>query len=433
LTGQDKALVDKAVFTGQVFKKTNVWVMGQTVYFIAGRGVNETADGLWGVRKVLKDKAVQLSKVVEDEGECRVSEDCGSDYYGPWVCSDRMRAARVLYKPYCRYGVCMQKGMRSSTRTCRRNEVCISFLGCVSNKTLPVSDGVYTPFFRTWLSRERQTAIKGHDVKLVLYARSYANETLKCEYYDGEWKSMGRLSGNNTATVLLNVSTNTTGRFNMTQRVRCGNVTGDDDEFRTRYYAEHNFTLMVIPPPIAFTFTLTPANVTLADCFDEKNVTIRIENLCGNNISCNYTVGEALTQVFITRPGVTYNVSERRWVFNRTNVTYAYMSYYSGSDFQNASVRKKDADGNYYWYNVSQADIDAYANEPKNYSFVNVTSGLKKVSTYYWDYPHWSENVFWVDSEECMLRWVPVGVTCTDEYGQRTTLNKDIYLNYTYD
>ncbi|MFH1055058.1 MAG: hypothetical protein V1744_03065, partial [Candidatus Altiarchaeota archaeon] len=431
LTEEDKAAVLNAVFTGVVMKKTNLWVTGQTVYFVAGYGVGETADALWKSRDQILATAAELA-AKEESPECSSNEDCGSSYHGPWICRNRENAARVLYKPYCERGVCVQRAQKPSNRDCKSNEVCFSFEGCVSNRTLPVVESVHAPLFYTWLSSERAVAIKGRGVKLVLYARSYLNETTECEYYDSDdgWTSMGNPSVNGSVEALLNVSSDTIGQSILAQRIRCSNATSDEEESIPLYYAEHNFTLNIIPPPIAFTFTLTPQNITLSDCFDRRNVTLRVENLCGHNITCSYSVGGTVGAVSIRKPGDYINVTNRRWVWSIENSTPGYLSYYSGSDFPSTSYNVTDEEGNVTTKYVSQATVDAYATLPKNFTYYNVTTILNETSSYAWYYDPWVDNILFVDSGECQLNRIPVTVTCTDEYSQLTTLKKNITLKY---
>ncbi len=431
LTDADKNKILKAVFDGVALKKTNVWVNGQTVYFIAGYGSNETASAAWSARDTVLDKARGLA-TSPDTSECTVNSDCGTSYYGPWVCTNRQKAVRTLYRPVCRLGECVQRADRPSTVSCSAGKICLSFEGCVDKSLLRHYDGIYRPLFTSWLSSERVTAIKGHDVKLVLYARGYRlNDTMQCQYYDSSdgWTDMGDVTANTTIETKLTLSSNSTGRIIFTQRIRCGNETSSG-EFVTLYYGEHNFTLLSIPPPMAFTFTLTPANVTLDSCRGRQNVTLRIENLGATNITCNYTVGREVNTVFVPRVGSTVNRTERRWVFDQWNTTYTLLSYYSGSDFTNVSYESVDDDGDPVGTNITQEMIDQYANASKNVTYYNFTAELEVTARYRWDVPHWSKNIFWVDSDECSRYAIPVQVTCTDEYGQLTTLERIIYVDH---
>ncbi|MBD3387347.1 MAG: hypothetical protein GF416_00170 [Candidatus Altiarchaeales archaeon] len=434
LTEEDKALIMKAVLTGEAFEKRNVWANGQTVYFIAGHGTEETERALQSSRKKIAAKAVEYADMVEDAPECVKNDDCGTPYHGSWICRDRFTSMRSLYSPICRKGVCMVKSEKSSTRNCERDERCVPYVGCVHNKTaLAYNDMVaHLPNMTSWISKERDTIIKGHATKLVLYFKNNNNRTnMKCEYYDSsEWTSTGTVTANGTVEERLNVTSNSTGKRVYSFRVRCGNVSASGESL-VEYTATHNFTLNVIPPPLAFTFSLTPGNVSLDDCFDRENVTLRIENLCSHNITCNYTVFNVLYQVDVRPVGETYNVSNKGWQWIVKNDTHTYMTYYTGADFSNSSYCKKDANGTTICYNYSGIR-ESYTHDV-NVTYYNLTVYKNTTSTYSWDHPHWTENIITVDSAECYIRWIPVTVTCTDEYGQVTTLEKRIWLEYTYD
>ncbi|MFH0863408.1 MAG: hypothetical protein V1875_10345 [Candidatus Altiarchaeota archaeon] len=436
-TDEDKNQVLRSVLTGSVFKKTDVWVAGQTVYFIAGWGFNETADALWSSRETIRDEA--SLRVAPAEGgliaECLHNADCGSAYWGPYVCSTKKTSARVMYSPLCARGRCIQRSGTPSTRGCGEGS-CLPFIGCVSQSQLGVFEGVRTPMFYSWLSADRGTSIVGKSVKLVLSVKTYLNETMNCQYYGDGWEGMGELalnrSLNHTIELLINVSSNQIGSRTFLQRIRCGNESTDNSgEFNMLYYAEHNFTLMSIAPPLAFTFSVHPGNVSFAGCFDRANVTLRVENLCSHNITCRYSVGGMRGQLDILPVGKTYNLTGGYWTWGHVNeTTYDYLDYYSGADFRNGTYVTYDENETPITLNYSQAEIDRYANEPYNitirlpYFYKNVSDN----STYQWDYPHWSENRFTVDSRECTVDRIPVTVTCTDRYNQTSTLKKDIPL-----
>ena len=290
LTDSDKAAVMGAAFTAAVIKKRDVWVGGQTVYFVAGWGVNETADGLWASRETLLGEALASVGV---GGGCSSNLDCGTPYWGPYVCTTRREASRVMYTPVCVGGSCRLRSGRPSVDGCGVGEVCVSPVGCVPASKLTVSDGVRRLMFHTWVTSDVAASTVGRNASAVVYVRTYLNESMRCQYYgpgSGGWADLGvfNASANSTLQRRIVFSSNVTGRFVFPVRVRCGNISGDasSSEFTTLFYAEHNVTFNIAPPPIAFTFTVKPDVLVLPDCFGGGNVSLRIENLCGHRIRC---------------------------------------------------------------------------------------------------------------------------------------------------
>jgi len=439
LTEEDKAAVLKAVFTGVLFKKTDVWAKGQSVYVVAGYGVNETQDGLMKGSDVIAEKALELNRTkgtAQAQPECVKNDDCGTPYYGPYICSTRKEAARVLYTPSCVRGVCSVKAGRPSSIGCFGNYICLSFLGCVDKTRLPEFESLRRPMFTSWISTDRATRIAGQGADFVLYARTILNDTMRCEYYDDEWENMGTITTNNTLEIMRNVSSDRYGKVVYTQRIRCGNASYSS-EFTPIYYAEHNFTLNNIPPPMMFTFSLRPETVNLRGCFDRRNVTLRIENLCSHNITCQWSFGMLYGSAMVRKPGENYTVYNYRWGWSLENTTYNYLSYYTGADYGNSTTYQQeqiDDDGNTVIVNktLPQSLIDYYARFPKNLTIFKPTTFLNETSRYEWDFPHWWEGTFLVDSGECTIGGIPVAVSCTDQYDQHIgPLKKTLKLNVT--
>ena len=88
-------------------------------------------------------------------------------------------------------------------------------------------------------------------------------------------------------------------------------------------------------------------------------------------------------------------------------------------------------DGGVVVVNISQDDIDVYADQPKNITVYYPTI-FKDTSnaTYVWDIPHWFSDTVLVDSDECTVDTVSAYVSCTDRYGQYSTLRREIKLKY---
>ncbi|MBU0762802.1 MAG: hypothetical protein KKD39_07225, partial [Candidatus Altiarchaeota archaeon] len=61
----------------------------------------------------------------------------------------------------------------------------------------------------------------------------------------------------------------------------------------------------------------------------------------------------------------------------------------------------------------------------------NTTSEEYRELKYEWSYDPWVDNIFTVDSDQCLVDRVRVEVTCTDKYLQKSTLRKDVFLNIT--
>jgi len=129
------------------------------------------------------------------------------------------------------------------------------------------------PLLYSWLSSDKLSVISDHPARVVLYVKSILNETIYCQYYDDGWADMGSLNAtvNSTLAFALNMSTNYTGIRHYTERIRCGNYSANSTgEFMPIFYSESNFTLTVIPPPLSFTFSLAPQNLSLKGCLDSK-------------------------------------------------------------------------------------------------------------------------------------------------------------------
>jgi hypothetical protein len=436
LTDSDKAAVLKSVFTGEVLKKTDVWIGGQTVYIIAGWGANETADAAWNARDILLEDASERALATNQSGErapeCATNADCGTTYFGPYVCSSRSQAARVPYMPVCSGGACTTRAGRPVTDGCPGGWVCISFAGCVHTDQLPHFTGLYRPILQSWVSSDRLAAMVGQRVKVVLYAKSSINDTVTCQYYgpDG-WEDFGILkagnrSYNSTAAVMLNFTAARPGTLNLTERIRCGNLT-EDEEFLPMYYAEHNVTVLIYPQPIGFEVSVRPETVALASCTDRGSVAVKIENAGASNLTCDYRVGDARGRVFLPRPGAMYNRTVYRVTWSLENTTYGYLSYFSGSDFENTTYTYTDDDGVVITKNISQNLIDMYANQTRNFT-IYAPVFHKNATSYLWDDPYWSESVFPVDSAECTVDAVQVKVTCQDQWGQKSAQERRIRL-----
>lgn len=235
---------------------------------------------------------------------------------------------------------------------------------------------------------------------------------------------MGSVNSTLSREMAVNVSSAVPGRFVRTIRVRCLNGSSGA-ESRTVYYGEHNFTLNAVAPPIVFSAALSPENVVLSDCFDTANVTLRIDNLCGHALKCDYTVANAVSSMTVRPVGDTYNLSEYRWVVYTENETYDYGS--ADADRDMARHRSYvDSGGRVVERGVREITDGP---EPGNITVVYYTRILNKSSTYQWDYPHWGENTFTVGSDECALSEIPVTVSCTDQYKQRSTLSRKIRLS----
>ncbi|MBU0761484.1 MAG: hypothetical protein KKD39_00515, partial [Candidatus Altiarchaeota archaeon] len=371
LTDVEKNTVLRSVLTGSLFIKRNVWVNGQTVFFIAGHEVEETAQGLWDKRGEVINAANEAVDV--QTLKCVKNSDCGTSYWGPWVCTTRTVSSKTLYKPVCKLGKCITEAERPVTKGCSATEFCTSFYGCVDKTMLTEVEMVKKPIYYSWLGTARMVAIMDVEKKYSIYLRvNNSASNFSCQVYtpDG-WvdKELTRAYG--VYEIRLNVSSNRTGDNIISNRLRCGNETAEG-EFITAYSAEHNLTLTVIPPPLAFTFSLKPQRVHLKDCFDKANVTIRVENFAGHNITCNYTVDGRTSTVKVPRPGITYDVTGGYWTWEAYNETYEILSYYSGSDFPNTTFTKEDEEGNITVYNISESLIESYSNQPKNATITRI-------------------------------------------------------------
>jgi hypothetical protein len=434
LTEDDKSAIQKSIFTGVLTKKTNVWVNEQTVYIIAGWGLNETADGLNAAGGMIRDTALEFGRPKEVKAQCLKNDDCGTTYLGPIVCNNRLSASKVLYTPTCKNGKCTQRAGRPITMGCKMDEVCITYQGCTPKSELVQFESLKTPAYDSWLSPDTATTILGGSVRAVMHARTRLNGTSWCEYYVTSWTPMGTFSTNQTLEFRLNVTVNpTVGKTLMPLKIRCGN-SSSSGEAAASYVGEHNFTVNSIAPPLAFTIGVKPENVTLMGCQDEKNVTLRIENLCSHNITCDYRIGLLLGDVSVPSVGLTYNITNSRWGWSITNTTESYLDYYSGADFSNGSYTVDEwGDNDTTWKVVKTVPpeiLEYYSHLPKNITYYTRTSFLNRTGTYGWDVNHWTENRFSVSSSDCSVSQIPVIVHCTDSYDQHTTLKRMINLNF---
>jgi|GEM_PF-3845979 len=439
LTDGDKDKILKSIFTGASIKKKDVWASGQTVVFIAGHGINETADAVSGMQDKLAEEIQAAHEANTKDVECIKNDDCGSPYWGPWVCTNRIRASRVRYAPFCEAGSCGLRADRPTSKSCVNGRWCKPLFGCLSDEKLIEFKTHEVPLFTSWLSHARQTAIVGRNITYSIYIRHNITgsiENFTCERYtDDDWEE---ISGNFTRKmeVRYQLQSNTTGRHTVTNRIRCGNQSGSADLIPL-YYVEHNFTAQIMPPALSFTFTLDPQLIQLEDCFDGANVTLKIENLAGRPLVCNYSLYRYSGQATVNSSSQAYNVTGGYWSWVRENVTYDILSYYSGSDFLNqtgngTTVTKIDEDGNVTVYNYSNI-IPIYANEIQQVT-INTPTFYYNVSntTYEWSYSPWSESTFYIDSDQCAVYKHLATVTCIDEYGQVSTLKKDLMLNLTH-
>ncbi len=431
-TEADRSSVLKAIFTGAVIVKGDVWAPGQTVYFIGGYGVNETANGAWGAREDVLSSALALAASEEpqaqDGGACKADSDCGGPYWGPYVCSSKKTASRVLYDPACRGGACVVKAGRPTSDGCGSGGFCVPMRGCVPLTEASSYDGLNLPSFDSWIVPERSTELIGRSISVVVRAKSRLDGDYSCEYYGGGsgWASMGSVNSTLSREMAVNVSSAVPGRHVRAIRVRCLNGSSGA-ESRTVYYGEHNFTLDAVAPPIVFSAALSPENVVLSDCFDTANVTLRIDNLCGHALACDYLVGNSVASMTVRPVGGVYNVSEYRWIVLRENKTYVYPDRFSAGDFAHA-YEYVDSEGRVVRRKAAGGAASSYIENPENLTVVYVTPIINRTSTYQWDYPHWGVNTFTVGSDECALSEIPVTVSCTDQYNQRSTLSRKIRL-----
>lgn len=431
-TEADKSAVIKAIFTGAVIVKDNVWAAGQTVYFIGGYGVNETASGAWGAREAVLSRARELAVMDEPQAQaetvCRLDLDCGRPYWGPYVCSSKKTASRVLYDPVCRGGACVVKAGRPTSDGCGVGGLCVPMRGCIPLTEASEYDGLNLPSFASWVVPEHSTELIGRGIPVVVKVQSRVDGNYSCEYYkDGSgWAVIGAVNSTRSREAAVNVSSAVPGRLVRTIRVRCLNESSGG-ESRIVYYGEHNFTLDAVAPPIVFSAALSPENVVLDGCFGTANVTLRIDNLCSHEIHCYYVVGNSVKSMTVKPVGDTYNMSEYRWVFFRENRTYVYPSRFSAGDFAH-QYTYIDSEGRVIKRNASNGIAYSYIETSENLTVVYVTPIINMTSTYQWDYPHWGENTFTVGSDECALTVIPVTVSCTDQYNQHSTLAKKIRL-----
>ena len=443
LTDSDKDKILKSIFSGVSIRKSDVWISGQTVLFIAGYGVAETQDAVDIQRSLIANMSKTISSSTDKLSECVLNSDCGSKYWGPWVCQRRDLASRVEYTPYCSFGQCKLRAERPSTKGCVNGRFCEPLIGCLSSEKLVRIEAKQDLIFTSWLSHLRETILVGRNLTYSLYFRNNltSNPTnFICQVYDDEdgWVDEPKfLSGSKRLEHMFNHVFNTTGRKTIVHKVRCGNIT-DDDEVISMYQAEHNFTADVMPPALVFSFTLVPQTLQLNDCFDAGNVSLKIQNIIGTNINCNYSIGgyEGLVDVSGTKDE--YNITGYKWTWTLENETYYYLSYYSGADF------KELAGNNTYYDRVDEEDdittrVDlnstllSYANISSNITIWTPTiTKIYNNNSYMWDYNPWETNNFWIDSNECEVDKYLVRVTCTDVWGQHVTLEKDLKLNLTH-
>ncbi len=439
LTEGDKDNIINSVFSGASIKKQDVWVKGQTVLFIAGHGVAETAQAVSGLRSDILDMALDAHGSNIKTTECKLNDDCGSTYWGPWVCSNRIRASRVRYSPYCEFGECKLRAERPTSRGCMNGKYCVPMVGCVSDDELIEFKSYEQPVFKSWISHRRETALVGRNITYSIYIEHPSNDStanLTCQHYttSGDWEDIGS-NWSKAQEIRYRFQGNNTGRHILTHRIRCGNVTSGD-EVLTFYGEEFNFTAVIVPPAFAFTFWLDPPMLTLDDCFDTENVTLKIENLAGRLITCNYSIAQYNGYLEMNSSSQTYNITGGYWSWGHTNETYNVLSYYSGADFgENAdngtNYTKKDVEGNITVYDYSDI-IPMYQNETKNITiFTPYFEWISTNKSYEWSYSPWSYMDFEIGSGQCAVYKHLVSVRCTDDYGQVTTLKKDLLLNLT--